>query len=349
MTTLEAVNEIIEAIGEPRATALDTGGTSDVADAERVLDRESRRVQGERWWHTNPYRKFALDVPDIRMTYTGTDPVYTYNEVVTQQTSGAYGRFAYTDTTNDYVYLIKNTNSPAFTNSALNLVGATSAVTKAGVAFSAVPDVRMAYTGADPVYTADETVTQESTGATGTFVYRDATNNYIYIKKTAGGERFTDAVLDLTGATSGTVKEGDAFVSYDVPRLAVPSSWLHVRPYDGESKKFAVINGFLWDMTTEGSETFVYSATVNVNAVVLQTFTELPDKLAQFIVAASAIRFQRWKKRGAFEDRYLQEQFIRAKVEAERWNAESRGTNLLETPGAIRVKGDRQRHSFVST
>lgn len=49
MTKLEAVNEILQAIGEPPATALDTGGTSDVADAERILDQEDRRVQGSGW------------------------------------------------------------------------------------------------------------------------------------------------------------------------------------------------------------------------------------------------------------------------------------------------------------
>ena len=44
-TTLEAVNEMLAVLNIPAATALDTGGTSDEAEAERVLDRVSRKAQ----------------------------------------------------------------------------------------------------------------------------------------------------------------------------------------------------------------------------------------------------------------------------------------------------------------
>lgn len=45
MTKLDAVNELLEAIGLKPVTALDTGNFSEAGDAERTLDRESRRVQ----------------------------------------------------------------------------------------------------------------------------------------------------------------------------------------------------------------------------------------------------------------------------------------------------------------
>lgn len=46
---LDAVNEILEAIDEAPATALDTGGTTETADAERVLDRVTERILAEGW------------------------------------------------------------------------------------------------------------------------------------------------------------------------------------------------------------------------------------------------------------------------------------------------------------
>ena len=62
MTTLDAVNELLEAIGEPPVTALDTGGVSDEADAERILDREVKRQLTKGWVaNTETDREFALD------------------------------------------------------------------------------------------------------------------------------------------------------------------------------------------------------------------------------------------------------------------------------------------------
>src|SRR3990167_1097615 len=49
LTKLDAVNEMLEAINEPIAPALDTDGTSEVAEAERILDRISTRVQSRGW------------------------------------------------------------------------------------------------------------------------------------------------------------------------------------------------------------------------------------------------------------------------------------------------------------
>lgn len=49
MTTLEAVNEMLEAVGEPPVTALDTGGTSDEAIAEATLDREKKSILLRGW------------------------------------------------------------------------------------------------------------------------------------------------------------------------------------------------------------------------------------------------------------------------------------------------------------
>lgn len=49
MTKLEAVNEMLEAIGIPAVTALDTGGTTEEAEAEVILDRWTDRVLAKGW------------------------------------------------------------------------------------------------------------------------------------------------------------------------------------------------------------------------------------------------------------------------------------------------------------
>lgn len=52
MTKLDAVNEMLEACGEPPVTALETGEATDAGEAERILDRETTRVL-ERGWACN--------------------------------------------------------------------------------------------------------------------------------------------------------------------------------------------------------------------------------------------------------------------------------------------------------
>ena len=69
---LEAVNEMLEAIGEYPVDALDTGGVSMAADAERVLDREDRRIQGDGWYeNTEEEAELTPDVND-KVAITGT-------------------------------------------------------------------------------------------------------------------------------------------------------------------------------------------------------------------------------------------------------------------------------------
>lgn len=58
MTKLEAVNRILEALGnEAPASALDTGGTSVVAEAENFLDRYNTELQRDGWNVNTTYSK----------------------------------------------------------------------------------------------------------------------------------------------------------------------------------------------------------------------------------------------------------------------------------------------------
>lgn len=49
MTKLEAVNEMLEALGLPSVSVLDPGGTSEEAEAEVILDRYTDRIMQDGW------------------------------------------------------------------------------------------------------------------------------------------------------------------------------------------------------------------------------------------------------------------------------------------------------------
>lgn len=68
--TLDAVNEILEAIGEPPVDALDTNGNSDEAQAEATLNRWTERILRRGWFQNTIIEKeYTPDGSDqIEMT-----------------------------------------------------------------------------------------------------------------------------------------------------------------------------------------------------------------------------------------------------------------------------------------
>ncbi len=53
LTTLRAINEMLGAIGESPVVQLDTGGSSEAADAERILGEVNEETQTEQRWNFN--------------------------------------------------------------------------------------------------------------------------------------------------------------------------------------------------------------------------------------------------------------------------------------------------------
>lgn len=58
LTKLQAVNEILQSIGEDPVNSL-SSGLADAAEAERILDQESRRIQ-LMGWHVNTLEDYVL-------------------------------------------------------------------------------------------------------------------------------------------------------------------------------------------------------------------------------------------------------------------------------------------------
>ncbi len=141
MTKLEAVNEVLEALGEPPVTALDTSGTSLEAQAENTLDRIVTRIQ-KRPWAINEKVKVTLAFATRLLTVGAvTSGPYTYDETVTEATTGATGKFKYLDGTSMY---LEFTGSLAFDGATRVLTGATSGATCTDSAVSTITESKIA-------------------------------------------------------------------------------------------------------------------------------------------------------------------------------------------------------------
>lgn len=99
MTKLDAVNKILRALGEPKVSALDTGGESIEAEAEDFLDDANEEVQ-RRGWMTNTTRNYEMELPDVLIEVSGGAGSFLYDELVTETTSGATGLFKRIDSNN---------------------------------------------------------------------------------------------------------------------------------------------------------------------------------------------------------------------------------------------------------
>lgn len=131
MTTLQAVNEILEWVGQPAVTALDTSGNSDATEAENTLSRVNYEIQ-ELGWAVNTTLDRTLYYPTIKITVgapaAGT---FTYLEGVTEAVTLAVGRFVLFEST--FLYLAPY--SGTFTGGRL-LTGSQSGATKTGSTYA---------------------------------------------------------------------------------------------------------------------------------------------------------------------------------------------------------------------
>jgi len=91
---LDAVNEILEALGEPPVDMLDTGGSSIVAEAETVLDRETRRIQ-KRGWYVNTEFRRTLFRPDNEIIIKNQTGPFAFAETITGRSSKTSATFLY--------------------------------------------------------------------------------------------------------------------------------------------------------------------------------------------------------------------------------------------------------------
>lgn len=144
MEKLAAVNLIRNAIGVPSASALDTGSNNLAGEAETYLDNKLASVLMERWWFNASEYDVELELPDSRFEVTGGAGTFTFDEIVTQTTSGATGKFKYLLTVGATTYMYLVAVSGTFTVGSLTLTGGTSGATKTGASYTAITEARHA-------------------------------------------------------------------------------------------------------------------------------------------------------------------------------------------------------------
>lgn len=137
MTILEAVNEMLEWIGQPPVTAI-TAGT-DEYEAQTTLTRKTRDVL-KRGWFVNEEKEVVFSLPTVKIGISAVTGTFTYGEVVTQTVTSATGYYAYTDS--GFMYLVGL--SGTFTSGHV-LNGGSSAATGTGGTYSAITEAKIPY------------------------------------------------------------------------------------------------------------------------------------------------------------------------------------------------------------
>jgi hypothetical protein len=111
-TTLNAVNRILQSIGQPHATALESPltGVTDEGKAELELNRFVREMQ-MKGWSFNVVGDHELSLATTSIAVTGVSGPFEFDETITGGTSGATGTFKYIDGTTMFLSAVTGTFS----------------------------------------------------------------------------------------------------------------------------------------------------------------------------------------------------------------------------------------------
>lgn len=267
MTKLQAVNEIMEAVGEYPADALDTDGVSTVAQAERILDRENERVQAE-GWHQNKEVNVTMSRADV-------------TKMAMVIAAGAW-------------------------------VAATKTLTKTA-AFASYTWQR-----GDQLYVS---------GGTG------VTAGWYEI----GARTSDNAIIMLDSiATANAADITTTLIGWE-NAIEIGSDILSIDSYGSSSTvDTAVRDAKLWD---KDNNTFSFDADVVVELIRKLDFTDLTPALQNYIVAVSAVKFQRREIRGQVQDSYLSQEMDNARIRAKREDNDAADHNILNTTLSRQVLG----------
>jgi hypothetical protein len=145
--------------------------------------------------------------------------------------------------------------------------------------------------------------------------------------------------------------QGEGWAANTIPeKIYTPSggeitltSVLRCKPVAGSADlRVTIRNGKLYDLETESSSGWG-TDTVTLEAVILVAFEQLPQRLAEYIAASAAMRYQVFKKRGQFDSSLMEIERIRRRAEAIREDITMRGryANFLMDSQSIALKGDR--------
>lgn len=106
------------------------------------------------------------------------------------------------------------------------------------------------------------------------------------------------------------------------------------------SRNVAIRDNYVYDRDTNS---FTITADIELQVIKLLDFPVLPTKLAYYIATIAAVEFQRYIKRGPFDDAMNRSRVDMAAIDARREDGEQSGRNMLNTAHAQRIRGRRAR------
>lgn len=271
-TQLDAVNEVLEHIGEPSVSALQTGQSTIAGEAETILDRERKNVL-RRGWFQNEESDLKLHFASVSLTGTISTGTFTLGERVTQATSNAVGIITSAYTVGATTYLICPLEGSADFNGANNITGSVSAAS-------------------------------------------------------------TNTISAVANPASGVIQ-----VEQDVIRLVTETidKW----------RKVSIRNMRLFDTNDSGADAvdigFTFDTEIRVKLWRNLAISELTDALSDYVVKSASFRFQRFKRRGRIDDAMIKEELSVSRILAIQEEGDMRGSDMLNTPEARAIKGNRQR------
>lgn len=209
-----------------------------------------------------------------------------------------------------------------------------------------LPDSRFTVTGGSGTFTFGETVTQQTSGATGIFKYliTEGATTYMYLVSVSG--TFTTGSLTLTGGTSGATKTGASYTAVTEARHAVSSDWTRVVPAPRQSVFFTREADYLYNPDPD-ELTFTWDQNVFINYQKVLAWTSLTDAQQEYIARAAALDYQRYKNPSRMQDALLYQQMLRAKATAlqEDIDAAPDRKNLFIGADATRFRGRIHDHT----
>lgn len=147
----------------------------------------------------------------------------------------------------------------------------------------------------------------------------------------------TDRSIQAQGWHCNTVRRtftpngSDQIPLTDILRVVQPVGF-------SAAENVTVRNGLLYDLENDTDE---FDHDIELLVVEKLDFTHLSETMREYITAEASVRYQRFKKRGRIDDEFAQEQRITARVKALQEDGDLRRLNVLQTPEARAVKGNR--------
>lgn len=190
-----------------------------------------------------------------------------------------------------------------------------------------LPNRTVSCSGGSGTFTYGETITQATSGATGTFYYEEG--GKVYLLDIAGTFDNSHA---LTGGTSGATRATvTATAAITIAKHALPEeAFLEAKATMG-TMPFAVVGGFARDYA--GTD---YSASLTVNALVNLAFEDLPGWLQEYVAWEAAQEFQVTKKRGVTDDRMIDRSLAKARMMARQKDQDIRRCGIIPAGDSTR-------------